>query len=169
MAAEGELRCSVSTGRPGTSSGDYTVRSLRVLARFSLSPGETSSLHDTLVCGRSLEPGLPIGRIPGAPLPRPPSGGERSAASWSARSTMAGPWVGTVAQLAARRHWRWFPQQLLWTLKVSGTGLAWAWLPELTRRHPRRVPAVPRPGPSRLSSVCIRARHPWENAPPRGC
>ncbi|XP_059129148.1 propionyl-CoA carboxylase alpha chain, mitochondrial isoform X1 [Peromyscus eremicus] len=30
---------------------------------------------------------------------------------------MAGLWVGTVAQVAARRHWRRPPQQLLWTLK----------------------------------------------------
>ncbi|ERE90416.1 propionyl-CoA carboxylase alpha chain [Cricetulus griseus] len=30
---------------------------------------------------------------------------------------MAGLWVGTVAQAAARRHWRRPPQQLLWTLK----------------------------------------------------
>ncbi|XP_051051149.1 propionyl-CoA carboxylase alpha chain, mitochondrial isoform X1 [Phodopus roborovskii] len=30
---------------------------------------------------------------------------------------MAGLWVGTVAQAAARRHWRRHPQQLLWTLK----------------------------------------------------
>ncbi|XP_051016948.1 propionyl-CoA carboxylase alpha chain, mitochondrial isoform X2 [Acomys russatus] len=30
---------------------------------------------------------------------------------------MAGPWVGTVAQLAARRHWQRSPQRLLWALK----------------------------------------------------
>ncbi|XP_028724110.1 propionyl-CoA carboxylase alpha chain, mitochondrial [Peromyscus leucopus] len=30
---------------------------------------------------------------------------------------MAGLWVGTVAQVAARRHWRRPPQPLLWTLK----------------------------------------------------
>ncbi|XP_036055475.1 propionyl-CoA carboxylase alpha chain, mitochondrial isoform X1 [Onychomys torridus] len=30
---------------------------------------------------------------------------------------MAGLWVGTVAQVVARRHWRRPPQQVLWTLK----------------------------------------------------
>lgn len=84
-------------------------------------PPGIRSLLDPLIWGRSLGPEAPDWPYPGRSPSPPLDGGERSAAGRCAGSTMAGLWVGTVA---AGRHWRRPPQQLLWTLKVSNAGLA---------------------------------------------
>lgn len=151
--------------------------SLRVLARWSTVPWRVWSCSaagrvppQPFIRGRSLGPEASDwpypGRSPSPPLDR----GERSAASRSAGSTMAGLWVGTVAQAAARRHWRRPPQQLLWTLKVSSAGLAWACLAVPGSQATSAAhPGCPRPD---TGAGCAHTpswhEHSWENARARG-
>ncbi|XP_075815268.1 propionyl-CoA carboxylase alpha chain, mitochondrial-like [Microtus pennsylvanicus] len=108
-----------SAGRRGR--GRTVVGSPRVLTRArsplagsGAAPSGIRSLRDPLIRGRSLGPEAPDWPYPGRSPSPPLDGGERSAAGRCAGSTMAGLWVGTVA---AGRHWRRPPQQLLWMLK----------------------------------------------------
>lgn len=145
------------------------VGSLRVLARLPVVPlcasARPAPSQSYSPGGRSLEPKAPNWPHRGrSPFP-PPDEGERSAAGKSTGLTMAGLWVRTVALLAARRHWRRSSQQLLWTLKVSRAGLAWAWLPGVLRRHPRGIPAASGRGPEQAARTLHPATGHLLNAP----